>query len=383
VTRRQQILDAGLALAIGIVTQLEIWAPHALITPTHMTAPRAVVSVTYAVAALALVFRSRCPLAAVTVAAAALAAGWIAVGSPESFGSFVLVMVMAYSVAANAARIRAFVGLGVILALAAVWTAADPKQVTVHEHLAGLAWLAPALVVWLTGLVVHRHRVAERRLARTTARREREERARAAVDEERTRIARELHDAVGHSVSVMTLQASAVRRLLKPDQAKELEALEAVERTGREALAEMRRMVGILRDPEEKAALAPQPRLAQLDRLIEEVREAGLPIRLDVEGEPLPLPPGLDLTAYRVVQEGLTNALKHANATAAQVLVRFGSDQVEIEVTDDGRGVADTDDGYGLIGLRERIAFYGGELAAGPGDKCGFRLRARLPVAPA
>jgi signal transduction histidine kinase len=347
-----------------------------------MTTPRAVVSAAYAIAALALLGRSRYPLASVTAGCAALAAGWIAVGAPESFGSFVFVMVMAYSVAANSDRVRALAGLGVILAAAAAWTFADPKQVTVREHLAGLAWLAPALVVWLTGLLVHRHRVAEKRQARTAAQQEREERARAAVDEERTRIARELHDAVGHSVSVMTLQASAVRRLLKPDQTKELEALAAVERTGREALAEMRRMVGILRDPEEKSALAPQPRLAQVDRLIEDVREAGLPVRLRVAGDVVSLPAGLDLTAYRVVQEGLTNTLKHSDATAAEVLIRFVGGQVEIEVTDNGSGPVEADDGYGLIGLRERVAFYGGELAAGPADTHGFRLRARLPISP-
>jgi signal transduction histidine kinase len=214
------------------------------------------------------------------------------------------------------------------------------------------------------------------------AEREREERARAAVTEERARIARELHDVVGHSVSVMTVQASAVRRLLRPEQKREREALLVVEQTGREALAEMRRMVGVLRRPEEAPALAPQPSLQHLDRLVEQARESGLPVELRIEGDPLPLPAGVDLTAYRLVQEGLTNALKHARAERADVLVRYGGGDIEVIVSDDGRGAGSGDGGgHGLVGMRERVAVYGGELEAGPRPEGGYRLRARLPVA--
>lgn len=205
--------------------------------------------------------------------------------------------------------------------------------------------------------------------------------ASAAVAEERARIARELHDAVGHSVSVMTVQASAVRRLLTPEQKRELEALTAVERTGREALAEMRRMVGVLRDPDEAPALSPQPGLGQLDRLLQHVRDAGLPVELRTDGEPAQLPPGLDLTAYRLVQEGLTNAIKHARAEKAEVLLRFEPKALEIVVTDDGQGTGvGSGDGHGLIGMRERVSVYGGELSVGPRDEGGFELRARLPL---
>jgi signal transduction histidine kinase len=216
------------------------------------------------------------------------------------------------------------------------------------------------------------------------AEREREERARAAVTEERARIARELHDVVGHSVSVMTVQASAVRRLLRPEQAREREALLIVERTGREALAEMRRMVGVLRRPEEGPALAPQPSLAHVGRLVEQAREAGLSVELRVEGDPQPLPAGVDLTAYRLVQEGLTNALKHARAERAQVVVRYGDGDLEVTVSDDGRGAGSGDGGgHGLVGMRERVAVFGGELEAGPRAEGGYRLRAKLPVVPA
>ena len=213
------------------------------------------------------------------------------------------------------------------------------------------------------------------------AEREREERARTAVTEERARIARELHDVVSHSVSVMTVQASAVRRLLRPEQEREREALLIVERTGREALAEMRRMVGMLRRPEEGPALAPQPSLEHVERLVEQAREAGLSVELLVEGDPQPLPAGVDLTAYRLVQEGLTNALKHARAERAQVVVCYGDGDLEVTVSDDGRGAGSGDGGgHGLVGMRERVAVFGGELEAGPRAEGGYRLRAKLPV---
>jgi signal transduction histidine kinase len=180
------------------------------------------------------------------------------------------------------------------------------------------------------------------------------------------------------------VQASAVRRLLRPEQQREREALLIVEQTGREALAEMRRMVGVLRRPEEAPALAPQPSLEHLDKLVEQAREAGLPVELRVEGEPLPLPAGVDLTAYRLVQEGLTNALRHARAQRAQVLVRYSDAGIEVTVSDDGQGTAGGDgSGHGLVGMRERVAVYGGELEAGPRPEGGYRLRARLPLVPA
>jgi signal transduction histidine kinase len=238
-------------------------------------------------------------------------------------------------------------------------------------------------VVWVVGFTLGRKfaEADEARERAAQAEREREQRARDAVAEERARIARELHDVVGHSVSVMTVQASGVRRLLRADQEREREALLIVERTGREALAEMRRMVGVLRRPEEAPALAPQPSLEHLDRLVEQAREAGLPVDLRVEGEARELPAGVDLTAYRLVQEGLTNALKHARATRAEVLVSYGDGRLEVMVSDDGNGVGNGEGGgHGLVGMRERVSVYGGELDAGPQPGGGFRLRATLPV---
>lgn len=323
--KRRWALDAALVAALLVVTQLEIWAPGLLIKPTNVPGPRAAVSAAYALAAVALVLRSRLPLTAVALMCMALCTEWIAFGSVESFGTFLLLMLAAYSVAAQAARWHAAAGFAMLIATGLVWTGGDlTTKPSLQAHLVQLVWLAPAALLWLAGSYIRAHRLAEERREAAVARRQRDERARAAVDEERARIARELHDAIGHSVSVMTVQASAVRRLLTPEQKRELEALTAVERTGRQALAEMRRMVGVLRDPDEAPALAPQPGVNQLDRLIEGVREAGLPVRLRVEGEPAQLPAGLDLTVYRLVQEGLTNVLKHAQARQADVLLHYG-----------------------------------------------------------
>jgi signal transduction histidine kinase len=214
-----------------------------------------------------------------------------------------------------------------------------------------------------------------------TLERLRDEEARTAVAAERARIARELHDVVAHSVSVMTVQVSGVRRLLKPEQERERAALETVERTGREALAEMRRLLGVLRETEDPAERTPQPGLARLERLLEQVRSSGLAVELSVEGERRPLAPSVDLSAYRIVQEALTNALKHAGDAHAWVNLRYGADLLELEVANDGRSSVRTDGhGHGLHGMRERAEFCGGTLDAGPRAEGGFLVRATLPV---
>jgi signal transduction histidine kinase len=276
-------------------------------------------------------------------------------------------------------RRQAIAGLAVGIGVAAIVAHNDPKGGVGNFLFVSVVFSIAWAVGFGLGRKFHEAEDAKQRLAR--AEQERVERARLAVAEERTRIARELHDVVGHSVSVMTVQASAARRLLKPHQEKEREALLVVEQTGREALAEMRKMVGVLRRPEEAPALAPQPSLEHLDKLIEHTREAGLPVELRVEGTPEPLPASVDLTAYRLVQEGLTNAIKHARAEHAEVLVRYGDGHVELSVTDDGTGDGGGESGgQGLVGMRERISVYGGELEAGPLAGGGFRLRARIPV---
>jgi signal transduction histidine kinase len=206
-------------------------------------------------------------------------------------------------------------------------------------------------------------------------------RARIAVAEERGRIARELHDIVAHAVSVMVLQVGVVRRRqASPSEDRDL--LDGVERAGRTALAEMRRLLAAMRREGEEAELVPQPGLDGLDDLLDEVGRAGLPVELHVDGKPFPLPRGVDLSAYRIVQEGLTNALKHAHATDADVTVRYRPDEVEIEVRDNGQGSATSDGlGHGLIGVRERVTIYGGKMSAGTAVEGGFVLNTRLPLA--
>ena len=202
-----------------------------------------------------------------------------------------------------------------------------------------------------------------------------------AVAEERQRIARELHDVVAHSVSVMTVQAGAVRRLLRPEQERERQALEAVEATGREALTEMRRLVGLLRERGTMPEFAPQPSMRTVDVLVGTVREAGLSVELDVEGEPQELPPGIDLSAYRVIQEALTNALKYAGPAQAWVTIRWRDDALELEIANDGRSEPGGDgEGHGLAGLRERVALVGGSVTSGPRPGGGFVVTANLPL---
>jgi signal transduction histidine kinase len=199
----------------------------------------------------------------------------------------------------------------------------------------------------------------------------------AAAERERTRITRELHDLVAHSVSSMVVQASAVRRLLHEDQEREREALLTVEQTGRDALAEMRRMVGVMKTEDAQISLTPQPGLRHLDSLIEQVEAAGLPVTLRIEGERPELSPGVDLSAYRVVQDALAGALEHANGSGARVVVRYSPSALELEITDGGASPKPVTD---LSNLRERVALYGGTLEAVPHEGGGIVVRASMPV---
>ncbi len=228
-------------------------------------------------------------------------------------------------------------------------------------------------------LAEHEREAAEMRAIH--AEREREAAARIAVAEERARIARELHDIVAHAMSVMVLQVGAVRHKLPRALEEDREALGRVEHAGRTALAEMRRLLGAMRREDDSLELAPQPGVDGLDSLLDQVGRAGLPVQLHVDGERFPLPRAIDLSAYRIVQEGLTNALKHAHASHAEVTLGYASEELRIEVRDDGRGSATSDGlGHGLVGVRERVKIYGGEMSAGAAPEGGFVLDARLPI---
>jgi signal transduction histidine kinase len=239
------------------------------------------------------------------------------------------------------------------------------------------------VVAWVAGFAL-RERAEQAEAAEvraTVAERERDAAARVAVAEERARIARELHDIVAHAVSVMVLQVGAVRHKLPDAFAEDRDALRGVEQAGRTALAQMRGLLAAMRRDEDGLELTPQPGLDGLDSLLEEISRAGLPVELHIDGRPFPLPRAIDLSAYRIVQEGLTNALKHARATGADVTVRYRPDEVEIQVRDNGQGTAASDGlGHGLVGVRERVKIYGGEMSAGKENGGGFVLSTRLPL---
>jgi signal transduction histidine kinase len=296
------------------------------------------------------------------------------------------ILVAVYSVAAYGDRWVSLAGLAVAeVGLAAIqFTPGRQQAVTLVVDMLVVA------AAWLLGHFVADRRVYAARLEERTAELEqaREELARRAVAEERLRVARELHDVVAHAMSVIAVQSGVGAHVADSRPEEAAKALAAVEATSRAALTELRRMLGVLRqDSEPLGSLAPVPGLADLDGLLAEVAKAGLAVRLRVEGTRPELPAGVDLSAYRIVQEALTNVVKHAGPARAEVTIRYRDQDVTVEVTDDGRGItAPTGDGragvgHGLVGMRERVAAFGGDLEAGPRPGGGFRVAARLPLA--
>ena len=331
-----------------------------------------------------LAWRRRRPLVAVVgVAVVELAVS--AFGFPGSILA-ISCLVAVYSIAAHADRRTALWALAatpVVIGLA-MWFDRE------HVDPGDVPWnLALFLTAWVLGdnLQTRRARTAELEERAARLERDQHEAAARAVEAERTRIARELHDVVAHSMSVMVVQAGAARRSIDRDAGAAKEAMVAIEQTGRQALDEMRRLLGVLRrEGDDSAARAPQPSVRHLDALVQQLREAGLPVELEVVGEPCDLAAGLDLSAYRIVQEALTNVLKHAGTATAQVRLCFGERELELQVSDDGRGRAaalvggGSAPGNGLVGMRERVTLYGGELHAGPRRGGGYEVRARLPL---
>ena len=335
VSRRNWAFDIALAVAVGLLGQLEAWWG---IGSTHRQGQLWVQSLLYAVTAALLVFRRVRPLACLTAMVVVSVVEFAAVGSPEGFAVALAPLIATYTVGNQLPWRRSWIALALSVLVWLLWAFLDPTNPRISDRLGALVWLAPSVIVWLIGSLVRITRLytEQRRLNR-------EHQAAQAVAEERNRIARELHDVVGHSISVMTVQASAVRRRLGPDQAVERQALEAVEATGRDALAEMRRMVGVLRESKANPDMEPTPGMGQLNRLVEKFRAAGLPVSVSVTGTTRELTPGLDLTAYRLVQEGLTNTLRHArNPRCAEVVIDYGPDRLEVVVRDDGEDVTDS-----------------------------------------
>jgi signal transduction histidine kinase len=315
---------------------------------------------------------------------AVLVIGSNVITNPQGEFSVLLSLVLvSFTVGAETEPPRSYVGLAAVLV---PFMAAMVRAGLVPSDIA--AALVFLVGPWAVGTLV-RQRSAHAAEALSRAERlerEQEMQATLAAAAERTRIARELHDIVSHSISVVTIQTQAVRRRLGPEHAKEAADLAAVEATAREALAEMRRLFGVLRADGESASLTPQPGLSELRRLVGQVGSGDLAVSLEVEGEPYDLPPGLDLAAYRIAQEGLTNALRHSGASEATVRVRYGDRHVDVEVVDNGRGLSATRPagaapaGHGLVGIRERVALYDGTVELTQGPAGGVRLAARLPV---
>ena len=384
---RRQPLLADVTLAVALAA-LAVITGVALVTPrAQMPPPSTAVIVAWAVALAApLVLRRRWPLLVLAVTTLHFTRYW-AVGQVNEIASWVILGVAVYSAAAYADRRRArwrsgacllwLIGSGVVLsARAGPIGAVEVAAIAMFDAL-------PFLLAWPLGAMMRRLReyrvVLEDRNRQLDQ--EREVNARRAVLEERVRIARELHDVVAHHVSVMGVQAGVARRLFDRDPPEAVAAIGSVETASRQAIADLQQLVGVLRRQEEGDDLAPQPSLQRLPELVEHMRQTGLPVKLTTTGESQQLPAGVELSAYRIIQEALTNTLKHAGPAQAAVTVRYDNGAVEVEVVDDGQGpppARQETGGKGLVGMQERVRLYGGRLEAGARPGGGFRVYAVL-----
>jgi signal transduction histidine kinase len=371
--------DIGLAVALAVLALIDL----AISSDSASWGGRGPLQVCLALGCtLPLAVRVRYPIATVGVITAA-GGLLVAVAAPHQapFGVFVGSVLASYSIGAHSAGARRWLGLSVMLGVGLPFMfAASSRGMATADTLAPIAWLTGA---WAVGTIIRgrRLRTAELELLTAELAQQRDLQTQAAVAVERGRIARELHDVVAHNVSMMVVQAGAAERVVRGDQPDVRRALAAIAGTGRETIDEMRLLLGVLRS-DDGAGLSPQPSLSELDQLVDKVRSAGLRVDLRVEGDRSPLSPGVDLSAYRIVQEALTNVVKHAGTAAVEVTVRYAKDSVQVEVSDDGRPREPASQGgNGLIGMRERVAMLGGEFRAGAREGGGFAVLARLPTA--
>lgn len=377
------VWDAVLALGLGAVSLVGLLTVDVDSFPTSNREADAIgVLLTVGIWGAA-AFRRRWPVVIAWTVTALLVPYWVL--DYVDTGQTLAVLLLVYTVAAHVDRPRSLrVGLALGVILVAVMITGVVAE---EEDLPAVAVVGNVVIFATAWTIGDSVRSRQAYLAEVEARAERAERdrevaAERAVEDERARIARELHDVVAHSVSVMVVQASAGRRVLDRDPALAAESLAVIERTGRNALDELRRLLGVLRDEDARPTTEPQPTAADIAALVDECREAGLDVELRVDGDCPELSAGVGLTVYRVVQEALTNAVKHAGPAHVEVVVRYG-DAVRIDVLDDGRGPVGRRDlpGHGLIGMRERVELFGGELSVGPRPGGGFRVRATIPLA--
>jgi signal transduction histidine kinase len=343
-------------------------------TESHFAGDRAVSFAAALVFCASLAWRRRVPLVALALAVAVVELSNVTAPALAEAGAFLVSILLAIYSAGRHTRGRALIA-GVALVVVAIPLAAiEPGDPVAFTDIAFFAVLFGG--PWVFGRFA-RHRGERERMLVI----ERDVRAREAVAEERARIARELHDVVAHAISLIVLQARGGRRMLDDDLDETRRALDAIEHAGGQALGEMRRLLGLLRHDEPELSLAPPPSLRRLDELVADTRASGLAVEVAIEGEPFELPPGIDVSAYRIVQEALTNALKHAGPAHAQVTITYAGDAVDLAIVDDGSGGSGANGGgYGLAGMRERVAIYGGRLEAGARPEGGYALRVRLPV---
>jgi signal transduction histidine kinase len=359
-------LDIAVACVLLVAAELEI-------SLTHDAGNHALVSALIApVLAACVAVRRLYPFAAGLLAQGVIAGSFGIWGDTQIFGITIAWFCALYGLTVWTSA-REFAAGAAFVFVSDLVAAAGPVGT--------LAKSVPFGVVTLVVMILVRRVLGDRERRARLAERERDIAAREAVVEERGRIARELHDAIAHNVSMMVVQAGAERRVLDSDDGPTREVLETIEQIGRTALTEMRRLVGMLRSDADDP-LAPQPGIDDVATLVAQVGEAGLPVDLEIHGDRRRLPVGLELSAYRIVQEALTNALKHAGDAHATVRIHYGADSLELEIVDDGVGDAApvSSGGHGLVGMRERVALYGGRLDAGRRPTGGFAIRVLLPI---
>jgi signal transduction histidine kinase len=372
------IADAGTGIAAAGLTAVAAWGPPGLIG-TAIAGPTWLLALLPLLMGVPLVLRRRAPLLTWTAIWAGIALQFqLTERSPQGVEFMFVLFAAAYSLGAHASLRRAAAGLAITAPfIAAISDKGGLLEFSPHRGGAGVALaLLQLLAFWLAGVLARARRQAASLAARSAALQRQAEQATAA---ERARIARELHDIVAHHLSVVVLQAAGARASGKPAGA----ALEKIEHSARQALGETRRLLGVLRDTGEETGLAPQPGIAELDALAASVRAAGLPVNLVIEAGTAALPAAVDVSVYRIVQEALTNVLKHAGPAHADVTIGCARETVTIEIADNGTGEPGKQTpvgGHGLAGMRERAAIFGGELRAGPRPGGGFAVRARLPL---
>ncbi len=368
---RPSWFDLGLASALAVAGIVEAATVETALPPAAHAAITVVVMV-------GLAWRRQFPVLAVALALIGIVLG----GRPDTpFVLFAAMVVASYTVGLVARGRRALLGLLIAVgppSVGLLLDGSDPADLVAVAVLYGGAWVVGSLLReqiqradgYASEVAVIQEADAERRAQ--------------AAAEERVRIARELHDIISHSISVITVQTQAVRRRLPPEQSNEIDDLRAVEATARQTMGELRRLFGVLRSPDDLPPLEPQPGLGQLPRLVERTRAAGLPLEIEVQGAPFDLPPGPDLTAYRIIQESLTNALKHAGPTTARVRLCYSPTKLVIQVHDGGNGrLKGAAEGHGLVGMEERVGMYGGTLIAGDTGGGGFSVIATIPLSSA